>query len=179
ATSAELDGPQDIFIDASNNLYIADLNNNVIRKVNATTGKITTLAGSGTAGYSGDGGMATSAKLHSPMGVCVSATGNIYIADQANNVIRKVSITAGVENINAFSFQLAPNPSNGKFSILCNTLNSVYEITIYNMEGQIIYHNTAREKKANIDLSNVVAGTYFIYINAGTEKSVQQIIINR
>jgi len=177
AASAELDGPQDILIDGSNNLYIADLNNDVIRKVSASTGKITTVAGDGTAGYSGDGGMATSAKLHSPMGVCMSATGNIYIADQLNNVVREVRSTANVTNIKATSFQLAPNPNNGKFSISFNILNSPYEITIYNIEGQVIYHNKGREKTAMIDLSNAITGNYFICIDIGPEKLVQKIIV--
>jgi len=177
AASAELDGPQDIFIDASNNLYIADLNNDVIRKVNATTGKITTVAGNGTAGYSGDGGMATSAKLHSPMGICVSATGNVYIADQLNNVVREVSATANVTNINTTSFQLVPNPNNGKFSILFNSLNGVYDINVYNVEGQVIYHIKGNEKKATIDISSAVAGNYFVCINTGAEKIIRKIII--
>jgi len=177
ATSAELDGPQDIFIDAGNNLYIADLNNDVIRKVSAATGKIITVAGNSTAGYSGDGGIATSAKLHSPMGVCVSASGDIYIADQLNNVVREVSATASVQNTNATSFQSAPNPSNGKFSILFNKLNSMYDISVYNVEGQLIYHTKGSEKNATIDLSNAAAGNYFVCINTGAEKIIRKIII--
>ena len=77
-------------LDASGNLYIADLDNNRIRKV-SPSGIITTVAGNGTEGYSGDNGPATSAELYAPYGVALDASGNLYIADEVNNRIRKVS----------------------------------------------------------------------------------------
>ncbi len=92
ATSAKLNGASGLAVDSAGSLYIADTNNNVIRKVSG--GVITTVAGNGTSGYSGDNGMATSAQLNSPYGVAVDSAGNLYIADTNNNVIRKVS--AGV-----------------------------------------------------------------------------------
>ena len=94
ATSAQLSSPGGVAVDASGNLYVVDTGNNRLRKV-AEDGTMTTVAGTGTAGYSGDGGPATSAQLHSPAGVALSAAGNIYIADTSNGVIRKVG-TDGV-----------------------------------------------------------------------------------
>jgi uncharacterized protein (TIGR03437 family) len=93
ATSAELNGGYGVALDAAGNLYIADENNNVVRKV-TPAGVISTFAGNGTAGYSGDGGAATSAELYTPQGVAFDASGNLYIADTGNCVIRKVN-TAG------------------------------------------------------------------------------------
>ena len=90
AGSAELYTPTGLAVDGSGNLYIADLNNNRIRMLNAGTGIITTVAGTGNAGYSGDGGPAASAQLNYPVGVAVDSGRNIYIADSANYVIRKV-----------------------------------------------------------------------------------------
>ncbi len=90
ATAAKLNDPTDVFEDGSGSFYIADRNNNRVRKVNAA-GVISTIAGTGTAGYSGDGGLATLAKLNHPNGVAVDATGNIYIADESNNVIRMIN----------------------------------------------------------------------------------------
>ena len=72
-------------------LFIADTCNNVIREVNPSTGVITTVAGNGICGYSGDGGAATGAELNAPTGVAVDAAGDIFIADSGNNVIREVN----------------------------------------------------------------------------------------
>ena len=89
ATSAELNYPDGVAVDSAGNLYIADTCNNRIRKV--SNGVITTVAGNGTPGFSGDNGPATSAQLNYPDGVAVDSAGNLYIADTGNNRIRKVS----------------------------------------------------------------------------------------
>jgi len=94
ATSAEFNDPSAIAIDAAGNVYIADAANHRIRKVD-TLGTITTFAGNGTPGFSGDGGPATSAELYYPYGVAVDTSGNVYVADTWNNRIRKVD-TSGV-----------------------------------------------------------------------------------
>jgi hypothetical protein len=96
ATSAKLNGPRAITLDASSNLYIPDSANNRIRKVAVGSGTITTVAGTGMAGYSGDNGPATSAKLNQPYGVAVDASGNLYISDDSNNCIRKVAVGSGI-----------------------------------------------------------------------------------
>ncbi len=89
ASSAQVSDPQGIALDSSGNLYIADYANHRIRKV--SNGTITTVAGSGTAGFSGDNGAATSAELNLPVGIAVDAAGNLYIADSGNNRVRKVA----------------------------------------------------------------------------------------
>ncbi|HEY4382565.1 MAG TPA: hypothetical protein VGN01_19630 [Acidobacteriaceae bacterium] len=90
ATAAALNAPAGIAYDAAGNLYIADLNDNVVREVNVA-GIVTTVAGTGEQGFAGDGGAATSAILDSPAGVAVDSAGNIYLADTRNNRIRKIS----------------------------------------------------------------------------------------
>src|SRR6202522_4270858 len=95
ATSAELNYPEGVAVDSAGNIYIADQQNSRIRKVTASTGIISTVAGNGTAGYSGDGGLATSAELRNPRGVTVDASGNIYIADSGNSCIREVIVSTG------------------------------------------------------------------------------------
>jgi sugar lactone lactonase YvrE len=84
-----------VAIDASGNILIPDTSNQVVRQVAASTGIITTIAGTGVAGYSGDGGLATSAELSSPEAVALDAAGNIFIADAGNNVIRRIDHSAG------------------------------------------------------------------------------------
>ena len=95
ATLARLDMPDGVHVDAAGNIFIAEIQNHRIRKVDAETQTITTVAGSGpagpgAAGYSGDGGLATEARLSSPTAVSVDAAGAIYIADRNNNRVRRV-----------------------------------------------------------------------------------------
>ena len=96
ATKASLRRPMDVAVDTSGDLYIADYENHRIRKVTKTTGLITTIAGTGQAGYNGDNIAATSALLYFPSAIAVDLTGDIYIADSKNNRVRKVSQTTGI-----------------------------------------------------------------------------------
>jgi len=95
AVSAELNAPYGIALDASGNLYIADALNNRIRKVNASTKIITTIAGTGTKGATGDGSAATSAELNFPNGVAADASGNVFILDRGNTSVRKITASTG------------------------------------------------------------------------------------
>lgn len=95
ATSSSLGVPEGLAFDSSGNYYFADSYNHRVRKVD-TTGKITTIAGTGISGYTGDGGLATSAELYFPQGVAVDKSNNVYIIDQSFTVIRKVDGTSGI-----------------------------------------------------------------------------------
>ena len=96
ATDAELQAPGSVAVDSSGDLFIADTANNTVREVNASTGVITTVAGTGTAGYNGDSIQATAAKLNAPDGVAVDSSGDLFIADTGNNRIREVVLGTGV-----------------------------------------------------------------------------------
>jgi trimeric autotransporter adhesin len=96
ATLGNLNRPRGIALDASGNIYIADSENNRIRLVTKSTGFISTVAGTGTGTYTGDGGQATAATLYGPRDVAVDASGNVYIADFYNNRIRLVTKSTGI-----------------------------------------------------------------------------------
>ena len=93
--SASLGLPSGVWGDTSGVIYIADTGNNKIRRINAARDSITTYAGTGTAGFSGDGAAATSAKLTTPAGSFVDSAGVVYIADTGNNRVRQIS-TSGI-----------------------------------------------------------------------------------
>ncbi len=91
ATFAQLDSPYSVAVDHKGNLYINDFNNNVIRRVDASTKIITTITdATGTPGYSGDNGTSTAATINAPRGMCVDLANSLYFADALNNVIRKI-----------------------------------------------------------------------------------------
>ena len=98
AVEAELRNPYGVAVDSAGNVYIADSSNHRIRKVDST-GTITTIAGTGEVGFSGDGGPAVEAELRSPRGVAVDSAGNVYIADVSDRRIRKVDSTGTITTI--------------------------------------------------------------------------------
>jgi sugar lactone lactonase YvrE len=96
AASAAIDSPTGLAIDSAGNLYLADTHNHIIRKITASTGTITTIAGNGSSGFSGDTAPATSATLALPHGLSLDATGNLYLADTENHRIRRIDAISGV-----------------------------------------------------------------------------------
>ena len=97
ATAAKFHGPFMICVDKGRNLvYVADAYNNVVRQINLNTDIITTIAGNGSPGFSGDGGLATNAQLFLPQGLCIDNSGNLYIADASNGRIRRVDIVTKI-----------------------------------------------------------------------------------
>lgn len=99
ANAAMISKPRGICFDASDNLYIADTDNNRIRKVDAGTSIITTFTGDGSAGFSGDGGSATAAQLNKPEKLCFDADDNLYIADTGNHRLRKVTTSGNIYTV--------------------------------------------------------------------------------
>jgi len=100
ATSAAMVFPQGVAFDNAGNLFVAEWSGHRIRKVD-TTGKISTVAGKGISGYSGDGGQATAAEMWFPQAVIADSSGNLFIADQGNNVIRKVDSSGNISTFSA------------------------------------------------------------------------------
>ncbi len=95
ATSAALRDPRDVAVDGVGNIFIADSSNEQIRRVDAATGIITTIAGTGTRGYAGDGATAVGAQLSTPSGLAIDGLGNIYFADTDNQRVRRIDAATG------------------------------------------------------------------------------------
>jgi streptogramin lyase len=91
ALEATFDGPKELAVDPAGNLFLVDTENHAIRRVDASTGRVTTVAGDGRRGGTGDGGPATSARLDRPHGVAVGPDGSLWIGDTGNHRIRRVS----------------------------------------------------------------------------------------
>ena len=98
ATAASLNRPAGIAVDAAGYVYVADRQNHRVRRI-ATDGMIETIAGTGVAGFSGDGGQATAAQLDEPTGVAVDTAGNVYLADSQNHRIRRIGLGGTIETI--------------------------------------------------------------------------------
>ncbi len=95
-TSAQINQPYGAVLDFAGNLYISDGGNNKIRKLNTSTGIMTTFAGTGTVGYSGDGGPATNARINSPRALSADQSGNVYFADRNNQCVRRIDAATNV-----------------------------------------------------------------------------------
>jgi sugar lactone lactonase YvrE len=96
ALQAQMYEPFGVAVDIAGNIYISDSFNFRIRKVSVATGVITTIAGIGVGGYSGDGGLAVNAKIYYPEGLTVDSAGNVYFVDEAENDVRKITAATGI-----------------------------------------------------------------------------------
>ena len=156
ATTTQLKNPADVAVDAVGNVYIADFSNCRIRKVN-TSGVISTIAGNGACGFSGDGGVAAAAQLNGVTGVAVDATGNIYIADAYNHRVRKISSSGTITTIAGNG---TPGYSgDGAQATLCN-LYYAWSVRVDGSGNVFIadYGNNRIRKISNSGIITTVAG---------------------
>lgn len=160
ATAAEFNSPEAMVVDNSGNMYIADVGNNCIRKID-NTGIVTTIAGNGLAGYSGDNGPATAAQLYYPTGIAFDSAGHIYIADSYNNCIRKIDNTGTITTIAGNG--LAGYSGDGGPATAAQ-LNAPVNITLDSVGNMYIadYYNYAVRKVDNaylLSINNIQANT--------------------
>ena len=160
AVNAQLNGPQGVAVDSSGNVYISDSNNNVVRMV-TSGGIISTFAGNGTLGYGGDGGLATTAQMHLPIGITVDSSSNVYIADSGNNVIREVS--GGVISTIAGNYGLGKGFSGDTGIATGAQLNTPTDVAV-DSSGNVyiadLENGNIREVTVSTGDINTVAGSF-------------------
>ena len=159
AIEAKLNWPNGVAVDENGNLYIADWNHHRIRKVD-TSGIITTFAGSGEkGGFSGDGGKATGAQLNRPNGLDLDGNGNLYIADQKNNRIRKISNIDDPDGANRIITSIAGGDDGSDSGV---TLSGIRGVAV-DAEGNVYIANTPNHQILELDTNTaeiiVFAGT--------------------
>jgi sugar lactone lactonase YvrE len=156
ATTAQLNLPIALALDASNNLYLADTGNHRIRKITAATGIITTIAGTGTQGFSGDSAPATSAAIDSPTGLALDASSNLYLADTHNHRIRKITAATGI--ITTIAGTGAPGFSGDTIAAAAATLALPHGLTI-DPAGNLYLADTANHRIRRIDATTGIITT--------------------
>ncbi len=167
ASAATFIEPFALQFDSEGNLYVADAGAFVIRKINSL-GIITTVAGSGTFGYSGDGEPATDAQF-GDFAYCsaIDQFGNLYIADAGNNRIRRIVYDeAAVNNVNKATnnVQIYPNPATNELTI--KSAGEIEGVEVMNMMGQVVVTSqNSKQKEVVLDIRSLPAGVYFVKVN--------------
>lgn len=181
ATNATFSNPQGMSVGPDGTLYVADYGNNRVRAISYVENigyVVNTIAGNGTAGFSGDQGLAINAQLSHPNSVYFYGTSDLYIADQGNNRIRKVILAVPkathVNTLGTGVETIYPNPSTGSFTFQADaaTLGSSFEI--YDVAGRSVYSGNIAEVQTKINLQNQPAGVYTMRISNG---KVQRITV--
>ena len=182
ALNAEIYNASAVAVDDSGDIYISDFYNNRIRKVRAATGIITTIAGNGTGGYSGDDSLATNGEIFRPQGVAVDSSGSVFIADFDNHVVREVSkvdtgtATTGISAISEPGFAVFPNPSHGRFTVRSN---GMVRAIVYNEIGERVFDADIDGTKGVLDISTQPAGIYLLYLRSGKSTFVRKLEVIR
>ncbi len=163
AINAQFYDPKGIAIDSAGNIFIADEVNVRIRKIN-NVGIISTFAGTGVAGFSGDGASANLAQLNTAIALAIDASGNVFIADFVNYRIRKVCVGSCLAGINSLTENngvlIFPNPNNGSFKIQIAAEIANVELILYNSLGQKVHEQKIIQGENNITTSGLAKGLY-------------------
>lgn len=162
ATAAGLFVPRGLAVDPAGNLFIADASDHRIRRVDAATGVISTVAGDGVNGFSGDGGPATAARLNGPRDVSVDAAGNLFIADLSNNRVRRVDAASGVISTIAGTGGGTSTGTGGPATAA--SLRTPFAVFVDDLRGGDVYiaeslANKVRRVRASDGIIDAFAGT--------------------
>ncbi len=168
AVNASLNGPSAILVDGAGNIYFTESGNSTVREIVKATGILVTIAGTGTAGYSGDGGPASAAALNQPEGIAFDALGDLYIADTGNNVLRRIDAASG--NISTVAGSLTAGFAGDGQSAVNGQFNQPWSIA-FGSDGSLyiadFYNNRIRKIDPTGKLSTVVGTGVAAYSGDG------------
>ena len=179
-TAAQFSYPTGVAPDTSGNIYVADANNNVIRKI-TSGGVVTTYAGSGAAGRVNGSG--TAASFNTPWGIAVDASGILYIGESDNSDVRKItpnSSTLGINenNTTGFNVTLYPNPASTVLNIKVEKPEANTLLTIIDVSGKTIYTQNVTNALTTINTSTFPKGVYFLTVKSQDKKTVKKFLVN-
>jgi len=192
ANQAHLEAPMAVAVDSSNNVYIVDGYQSVIWKINATTGVIEQIAGTlYTDAYVGDGGTASSAQFNAPRGMAIDDSGNLYIADTGNNVIRELTLNANSSyTVNTIAGSTAGTACdtataatspcgdgdaatlatlNGSFGVFVDTSGNIYIPDTYDFRLRVIYESGTVPTLKAAGINSPTAGSIYTIAGNGTQ----------
>jgi len=175
AVNARLSNPLGLAVDIVGDLYFVDRNNNKIRKIDMATGKLYTVAGTGKQGFSGDGSLATEAKLSNPTGLAFNNAGDLFVVDRGNNRIRR--ITGLIDNADAntvVNVKIYPNPSTDKINVEVAKNVQLNSVALFDSSG-----NQVKVQLINnsMNVARLPRGLYVLKITTSEGSSEQKVVL--
>lgn len=165
AINAMLKKPTAMCFDKQGDLFFTDEDNNRVRKIDMQTGIISTIAGTGAAGFAGDGGPAINAEFNHPTGICIDTMGNIFVGDYYNQRVRKIAM-GNAESVNEAILKenicLYPNPAKEQLTVSAGT--AATEVMIVNAIGQVLLRQPCGGNKSSINISSLPPGLYYLLL---------------
>jgi len=177
ATKAQLANPLGLAFSKAGDLFIVDRGNNRIRKINNSTGTITTVAGTGKSGFSGDGELAKNAKLSNPTGLAFNNAGDLYIVDRGNNRIRKISGLSNEvsEDVSLeANIKIYPNPSTDKIKIELKNNIELKSVSLFDITGKKV---RVKMTNATLNVSRLPRGIYMLKIVTNNGDFEQKVVL--
>jgi sugar lactone lactonase YvrE len=154
ATIAMFYNPVDVILDNIGNIYVTDTQNSRVRKISSSNGIITTIAGNGSQGFSGDGGLATTASIYIPLGIAINNTGNLIISDCYNKRIRQVTNVVGIsENLSldqVSGIMIWPVPVTNILQVKLNAGGQISRVEIFTFDGKKIYERMNESESCTV-----------------------------
>ena len=165
-TAKQLNNPTGLVLDARGHLYVSDSGNNVVCQLNTSSGTVSTIAGTGVAGYTGDGSAAVNATLDTPEGLAVDSSGDLYIADSVNNVIRKVSASGVITTVAGTGAQATGNTPNGEGGAATSANLTAPNAVAVDAGGDLYIADSALVRRVDVASQNIVTVAGSVSSNA-------------